>query len=215
MRTVKMSSYNVIKEKDLNVFDSISRIVIAGRSNSGKSFFTAKLINKYYDCFSVIILIGGELPGLNREKLILKKYDYNILNDDSLSGNKLIVYDDTILEKQALENAARVFLRGRHKSVSVIFITQNLFFQDKFYRSIFLNATYFVLFKIRDLNQLRMFAGKIISKEKIASFIEAYKKFVIGTKFNHLLVDLNCDDEDPLMFRTYILSQNLQMCISL
>ena len=70
-----------------------------------------------------------------------------------------------IIDDQLVEN---LFTSGRHLSLSVVFVSQNLFYTGKKCRTISLNSTYIVVFKNpRDQSQIRHLACQMFpSKPK-------------------------------------------------
>ena len=74
------------------------------------------------------------------------------LEDDSffdVSKRNLIVLDDQMIDAGKDKRIVDLFTRGsHHRNLSVIYIVQNLFYQEKDSRSISLNSHYLILFKI-------------------------------------------------------------------
>ena len=74
--------------------------------------------------------------------LNIKRNDnFNCMIDDYESPI-LVVYDDILMNKKLLSEAADIFCRGRHMKISVIVLSQNLFFSCKYFRAISLNSCY-------------------------------------------------------------------------
>ena len=63
-----------------------------------------------------------------------------------------------------------LFTNGRHLNLSVVFVSQNLFYTRKKYRTISLNSTYIVVFKNpRDQTQIRHLVCQMFpSKSKLS-----------------------------------------------
>jgi len=102
------------------------------------------------------------------------------------------------------ETVANIFTKGsHHRNVSVIFLAQNIFPQNKFSGTMSLNAHYMVLFKNpRDASQFANPARQMYPKtSKFA--VEAYKD---ATKeaYSYLLVDLRQEQDEYLRLRTNI-----------
>ena len=105
---------------------------------------------------------------------------------------------------EADERVSQIFTRvSHHKSLSVVFLTQNLFYGSKQNRTISLNAHYLILFKnARDATQIshlaaQMYPGK--SKYMIESYRDA-----TAAPFSYLLVDLKPDTDDKVRLRSNI-----------
>ena len=129
--------YARIDGSELDLFKSNGRIVVAGASESGKSFFTSQLIRKYNSKFDEIIVIGSNLENIDDIKNIKHAdEEYDAFSDDisDITNQKLVVYDDSMHSKKALANCARLFNSSRHKNINSILITQNLFHDCKYFR---------------------------------------------------------------------------------
>ena len=194
--------YRCVSNEEINIFNKSARIVIGGRSGAGKSFFVSKLIRKYRSCFDHIIAIGSDLENVN-DLNVIRNDDFRPF-DNEIDGNILLIYDDIIYEKHLMQDAAKVFVKGRHLNLSAIILVQNLFLDDKNFRIISLNANYFCLMGMRDLNQLTLFAKTFLTKQKIQPFVELYRKIVSKQKHSYLLVDFTKDFDDPLSIRACV-----------
>lgn len=210
----------LVSASDLDLFKSPARIILSGFSSSGKTHFASLLIAKYLNKFSRVIICGisqFENKFLSNENKItfIDGEVYDPFSDCDLLPNTLIVIDDLIASREYLNIAANIFSKGRHQSISCIFITQNLFLCDKKYRTISLNASHFLLFKMRDLNQIRHFSKTFLNKEKSQYFLAIYRKYVLNSKYGYLLIDFNQSHDSPLMIRTNILNEYKEMCFTL
>ena len=114
----------------------------------------------------------------------------------------LLVLDDLMAETD--DRVTKIFTKiSHHRNVSVLYLTQNLFYQSKHTRTISLNAHYLVLFKnVRDATQIanlsrQMFPGK--ANYMLESFRDATM-----TPFGYLLVDLRPDTDERFRLRTNI-----------
>ena len=81
---------------------------------------------------------------------ILNPFDYEHL------GNILFILDDCFVEAVENKNVVDSFTKGRHKSISNIFITQNMFFTGKHARNISLNCSHYILMRNRDMGQMKL-----------------------------------------------------------
>ena len=196
--------YTRVSEEELDVFSLPARILVAGASNSGKSFFVSRLVNKYQGKFKRIVIIGANLEnvdGLN----IIRDDQYNPLLETGSNEQSLVIFDDVIFNPRVMKIAAESFTRGRHMNVSLIFCTQNLFLADKSYRTITLNLTAAFLLRIRDSRQVTLYGNTFLPKEKINCFLELYKQVVFKErKYGYLMIDFTKFSENPLALRSYI-----------
>ena len=201
--------YTPIHDVDVDIFNLPARLLISGCSGSGKSFFISRLLRKYRSYFTQIIVIGSNLE--NCEDLQIKRDDtFNPLVDD-FDGSILVIYDDIILNKKLISNAADIFCRGRHLKISIIVLSQNLFFNCKFFRVISLNASHIVLFRMRDLNQISCFGKTFLSKNEVGKFIILYKKVVLKQKYSYILIDFTKNSEDVLAIRSLVANENYEV----
>mgnify|MGYP006048206395 FL=1 len=92
---------------------------------------------------------------------------------------------------------------SHHRSVTVLYMTQNLFFKNKELRTITLNAHYLVLFKnIRDVGQVGVLARQMYAgKSKL--LIEVFKA-ATSVPFGYLLIDMRPETLDDYRLRTRI-----------
>ena len=101
-------------------------------------------------------------------------------------------------------SVAKIFAKvSHHRNVSVIYLTQNLFYRSKQNRTISLNAHYIVLFKNpRDAVQVAILARQMYpgrSKFLVEAFKDATEK-----AYGYLLIDLKSDTVEKYRIRTNI-----------
>ncbi len=206
----------IYTEDDVNLFRHPSRIMIAGFTNSGKTSLCTRLVEKYHKTFSKIVISGVKTHPLQnnneiREKLLLSEDIVNLLDDDSPYNNPnestLHILDDNFLIAANSETVVNSFTRGRHANLSVIFITQNLFFPGRHARSMHLNTSHYILMKSRDLFQIECLARQIYGKGIAKKFVEVYKTLVVRNSYGYLLVDLAAGTPEPLQLRSNIVNE--------
>jgi hypothetical protein len=114
----------------------------------------------------------------------------------------LLILDDLMQETDS--RITSIFTKfSHHKNVSVLYLTQNLFYGSKQNRTISLNSQYFVLYKnARDANQVAYLARQMYPG-KSAFMVEAFRD---ATKqpFSYLLVDLKPDSDERFRLRTNV-----------
>ena len=194
-----------IDSSDIDIFNKPARVIIAGFSNSGKSFFTSKLLQNYKNKFDKIILYGSELE--NSEGLEIEHNEGYDPFSENISKHTLLIFDDTIFNKALIKLAAKLFTKGRHINCSTIFITQNIFLKDNDFRIISLNATHVFLFPMRDLNQIKLYGSTLLSKTQLDSFVNLYQKLVLKKKYGYLMIDFTQSYDSPLRLRSNILGE--------
>lgn len=169
-------------------------LIIVGPSQSGKSVFVFKLFDnieqlitplptriiycysEYQEMFTLYphIEFHEGLPDLNEF----------LGNSDSI----LLVLDDMM--SQTNVEISNLFTKySHHRNLSVIFLTQNLFYKDKHTRTMSLNTHYIVMLKNpRDATQIMTLARQMFphnSKYMIEAFTDAVKR-----TYGYLLIDL-------------------------
>lgn len=192
------------------------RIFIAGSSGSGKSELAARLVKKYSCKFYKVIICSAtrhhpiaNLPELQDKITISKDIIDPEPEVDFLEKNKglLVVYDDNFLQAANDETVARVFFKGRHLGISAMLISQNLFMQGKYARSISLNCTHFLLLKQRDLGQIETLGRQLFGREKAKNFLNAYKRAIAGKPYGYMLADVSITTPEELSLRSNIANE--------
>ena len=122
------------------------------------------------------------------------------------AGNKepiLLVLDDFM--SQVNQDISDLFTKySHHRNISVIFLTQNLFYKGQHTRTMSLNTHYIILFKNpRDGTQIMTLARQMYPKNS-KFLIEAYND-AVNRSYGYLLIDLKPSSEDRLRIRTNIL----------
>ena len=181
--------------------------IIAGPSSSGKSMFCMRLIRNAKECivppperivycYSVYQTIFEQYPNV---EFVEGLPDLNMF--DGVKRTLLII-DDLMHETNDI--ISKLFTRvSHHKNVSVVYLTQNLFNNNKHNRTISLNAHYMILFKnVRDATQVQCLARQMFPK-KSEAMMQGYKD-ATGKPYGYLLVDLNQPMDDRYRLRTKI-----------
>ena len=181
--------------------------IVSGPSGCGKTQFTLRFIDNLEHMISPMIEKVMWCYGIYQD--IFDKYpliqfheglpDLNIFDGKERT---LLIIDDLMSETD--ERVTKIFTKiSHHRNVSVLYLTQNLFYKGKHTRTISLNAHYLVLFKnVRDSTQIanlsrQMFPGK-------SNFmLEAFKDATM-VPFGYLLVDLRPDTDERCRLRTGI-----------
>ena len=181
--------------------------IIAGPSSSGKSMFCMRLIRNARECiappperivycYSVYQPIFDQFPNV---EFVEGLPDLNMF--DGVKRTLLIIDD---LMHETNETISKLFTRvSHHKNVSVVYLTQNLFNNNKHNRTISLNAHYMILFKnVRDVTQVQCLARQMFPK-KSEAMMQGYKD-ATGKPYGYLLVDLTQPMDDRYRLRTKI-----------
>ena len=93
-----------------------------------------------------------------------------------------------------------------HDNTSVIFVTHNLFFQNKAYRTACLNAQYLILFRSpRGTSQIHHLARQMFVGEKAKAMVRAFEN-ATEKPFTYIIIDLKSDTPQCLRLRTNVLT---------
>ena len=178
-------------------------MMIAGGSGCGKTTLTADIVENI-DVYSDvrperICLIYSEMQPIY--DVIAQKAPCPVDMVRGLTADfdppprSLLVIDDLqgSGDKEAIRQIFTV--KSHHKSVSVVYIVQNLFDRDPKHRTISLNAHYIVLFRNpRDMSQIVHLAKQMFpANPKVMT--DAYKN-ATRRPHSYLLVDLKQDTPD-------------------
>jgi hypothetical protein len=118
--------------------------------------------------------------------------------------HKLIILDDLAHKVVHDADMELLFTQGNHhRCLSTIFVTQNMYMQGKFARTINLNTWYLVLFKnVRDASQVSVL-GRQLYPRKSHKLIDAYED-CMKVAYNYLIVDMTPGGEDEYRLRTRV-----------
>jgi predicted ATPase len=195
--------------------------IISGASKSGKTTLVQQLLTVRDEMFTqnpdYVIVFFKFMQDVYQEMLDNKLVDelIDVSSDDYnfetivnkvrpyKNGNgSLIIFDDSMTDLSG--DFEQIFTNiSHHQNCSVIFITQNLFFNSKIYRTMSLNAHYFFLMKNeRDKQQIGILAKQFCPGNTtyvIQSFNEATK-----APFSYLLIDFSQESPGCLKLRSHI-----------
>ena len=181
--------------------------IVAGPSGSGKTVFTRRLIkhaNTMIDsaperilwCYGIYQTFFNDIKNV--------EFHEGLPDLETFDGKHrtLLILDD--LMHEADDRVSQIFTRvSHHKNLSVLHLTQNLFYGSKQNRTMSLNSHYLVLFKnARDATQISHLAGQMYpgkSKFLIESYRDATSK-----PFSYLMIDLKPDTDDKFRVRSDI-----------
>ena len=142
-------------------------MLIAGPTSCGKSYLVFDIIKNYKtlitpEVHDINYCYSQWQPGFEDMKKLGVKFHQGLFSREELfddtrdtSRHSLLIIDD-LLDAEYAPLAKDLFIKGSHHlNMNVIFITQNLFFANKDFRTLSLNAHYLVIFKNpRDMSQI-------------------------------------------------------------
>lgn len=196
-------------------FEHPFTLLIAGPTQSGKSYFLTKLlkfknrmfnpkIDKVIWFYGIHQSLYETIPNVT----FVEGLPENFV--DYLSGNTLFIIDDLMAECANDKRLTMLFTKGSHHlNLSVIFITQNLFYKGSQIRDVSLNSQYLIIFKCRrDLSQV-MHLGRQLYPRKSKFFQEVYED-ATRKPHSYLLIDLRNETPEDFRLRTQILPGEIQ-----
>src|SRR5215469_5419907 len=176
-------------------------VTVAGPSGSGKTHFVVKFIEnanrimnppplKILYCYGVYQALFSRMPQV--------EFHEGLPDLAQLTPRTLLIIDD--LMSEADQRVTDIFTKhSHHRDVSVMFLTQNLFYKGA--RTISLNAHYLVLFKNpRDASQIAFLARQIFPL-KSKFMIESYED-ATADPYSYLVVDLKPTTNDKTRLRS-------------
>jgi hypothetical protein len=130
------------------------------------------------------------------------EFNEGIPDESMLTKGTLLILDDLMHETD--DRITKIFTKhSHHRGVSVMYLTQNIFYGGKQNRTIGLNAHYLVMFKNpRDATQISYLARQMYPKKSkfvLEAFADATSK-----PYTYLVFDLTADTEDKLRIRSGI-----------
>ena len=191
---------------------------IVGPSGSGKTHFVCKLLqNKgfFKSSFKQIYWHegGGGESGLTHKEFcklknmkVIKGFDDNW--SKRLKQGDVIVIDDLFQEANKESEFTNLFTKiARHRNVTVIFITQNLFHQGGNHRTRNLNVHYLVLFKNpRDQTVVDFIARQAFPNSK--GFLQDAFRDATISPHGYLFIDFTQQCNDNERVKTDIFNPN-------
>ena len=181
---------SLLRDSHLKFKRAIKKIYWLMGSDEGEAGETAKEMKKLGD--KVKVLRGFE-----------KGWQSKPQKDDA------IVIDDLYAESTKETDFNNLFTKvARHRQVTVIFITQNLFHQGGQHRTRNLNVHYLVLFKNpRDCTAIDFIARQAFPKNRLF-LVDAYKDATENRPHGYLFIDFTQPCPDFLRVRSDVFNVN-------
>lgn len=195
--------------------DAVFQIV--GPSGSGKTLFVTQLLHNAKSIFKknvgrIYWLMGVEegehdLTAQHLSRLsnvtLLNGFEQGWMNRPR--EGDVVVIDDLFSESTREKDFNNLFTKiARHRGVTVIFITQNMFHQGGNHRTRNLNVHYLVLFKNpRDSTIIQFIARQAFSSSP-HFLIDAYKDATDNTPHGYLFMDFTQSCPEDLRVRSDI-----------
>lgn len=204
-------------------FESPSSCVLAGPSSTGKSSYVFKVLKHANGIFTkppeAIIYCYGVYQALfdDMKKTIPKiEFHEGVPTKDMLDTwfirtpqHKLLILDDLMQKASKSEDVVDIFCQySHHLNFTCWLICQNIFNSTKQFRTISLNAHYFLLFRSkRDENQLYTLFRQI-EPGNAKYIMESYRK-ATAEPYNPLVLDLSPHSSPMYKVRMHVLPGQL------
>lgn len=189
--------------------------ILAGPSNSGKSYFVKQLLHNtethlshkpdnivwFYSCWQKLY---DELIISFPHIRFVEGLPQTFVDNDLLPPDKvnLTIVDDLMDCASGSAEIEKAFTKYvHHRNLSIMYLVQNVFCQGKKSRTIALNTKYMVLFKNpRDKLQIVTLARQMYPG-KTHFFLEAFED-ATQAPYGYLLLDLRSDTPEELRLRS-------------
>lgn len=195
-------------------FRSPCTSLVCGPTGSGKTYTLLKFLRhptlfekppvKIIWCYSVYQEKFNEY----RDAIEFHEGIYDVKSLGNIEGHKIIILDD--LMHKLNEDIAETFtVYSHHLNVTVFFITQNIFHQNKYMRDVSLNTQYLILFgQRRDVSQINVLATQMFPMQR-KEFLKVYKE-VTTIPHGYLLCDIHPKNTYRVLLRTNILPTEIE-----
>lgn len=202
--------------------------LISGSSQSGKTTLVKNLLRLRHQIFSVnpekiFLFYNNDQPiydemlreGLIDEKLDVKTnfptMDYltTLVAPYKKSGGTFIIFDDVMTDIN--EDFTKIICNfSHHEATSIFLLTQNLFYQNKVFRTLSLNMHYmFLMTNERDKQQISNL-GRQVCPSNPTFLVDVYSN--AATKaYEYLLLDFKVDQNKKVRIRSHIFPHQFPM----
>lgn len=183
-------------------------MIITGQTGSGKTQFVLRMLEQnevmFVHPFSRIVfcysILQGDIVALANKKHEIELFEGFPENLNFDGRQTLLILDDMMLELRNDVRLAALFTKMRHKNVSTIFITQNLYFNSKYATTITRNAQYLVLFQNPRDNSMIDTLGRQVYPQK-RKFLSSAFAMATDIPYGYLFLDFKPDTPKNLRVR--------------
>jgi hypothetical protein len=191
--------------------------MIAGPSQSGKSTLLAKILHNNKIMITpqptrIIYCYARWSNDFEKLKLVYPIIEFREglpdIDEFSANQNNLLILDDLMTAAEKDKTIVDLFTTdSHHKNISVFIITQNLFSQGKFTRTISLNCQYMLLLNNpRDRAQIYSMARQIFPTNP-KFLVECYED-ATSVNYGYLFLDLSQFAHNNYRVQTDIMPDN-------
>jgi hypothetical protein len=219
LQTYILRKENIMETVDASIHHP-ALILIHGRPQSGKSYFTYQLIknrDKHFDKkIDNIVWFYGEKTSLFED---LKKENVRLIKGIPESfepyikknSNNLFILDDLMKEVNSSSLVTNLFCnKSHHSSISCIYNSQNMFESGRERVTIYRCAQYIVLFHSPlDNSVARTIANKVMP-HNTDLFYKIYNATAGSKPFGYLFIDGHNHSSNKTRFRTDLFEKDYQ-----
>jgi hypothetical protein len=195
-------------------------MVIAGPTMSGKTFFVRQLLTKSNliepPPERIVWIYSEWQPEYDRLRdhfqqgiEFIKGWSAELYEKFHPGIRNLLVLDDVMGSTKNDGTLSDLFTKGAsHRNLSVLFITQNLFFQGRSAVDVRRNSQYIILFKCRqDKRQVAHFARQTFPENPL--FLMNAFADAVSEDHGHLLIDLKPTCPEEYILRSNVLNDDI------
>ena len=196
--------------------------LVAGTTSSGKTSWVRKLLKNWPHLISNLSepnlnvlwchVADQSLHNSPIGENVNVTYNTGLPRDIENMRPDIIVIDD--LMNDINDDVKNLFTKdSHHNNISVIYIVQNVFNQNKRMRDISLNTHYIVIMRGLRLTRQVGTLGEQIFPNKSKQIIDIYKR-ATEKKYSYLLFDLHPQSDEKFSLRTRIFKEELPVNLS-
>lgn len=202
----------LVYQEHITVFKHPFSCIIAGSSQCGKTVFTTNLITHLDEMISpriscVIVSYTEDQPAyqnmcsLDSRVRLVKGRNFDLVPGE----NTLLIIDDQMDSALGDKTIQNLFTKGvHHRSISVILITQDLYPQEKFARTIRRNSTYLIVFRSPTFQLQVQCLGRQLYPQH-PRFLQAAYDMATKIPYTYIFLNLNPTCHENLRVRSGIL----------
>ena len=178
-------------------FVSPSNVIITGASQTGKTHFIIKVIKNADQLFTnppVKIVYCYNIYQKSFDQ-INKYVEFhrglpNINEIASVKGEHVVVIIDDLMQEIGSKMANLFTVETHHLNITCFFVLQNMFYQNKYLRTMTLNAHFLVLKRqSRDCTQISILARPIFGS-KAKEFLRIYDE-IMEKPYSYLIINIH------------------------
>ena len=200
-------------------FHPCTTMCIAGATSSGKTYWMLKFLRNLKDMYettppvSVLYCYTSDqtlYQEMEQELQSKIKFHKGIPSEEEIDDfspdtqHRLIVLDDLMREAVNSQTVDELFrVKGHHRAISVIWLTQNLLSKGKYARDLGLNSHYYVIMKnMRNRSQIA-YLGRQIFPQNPKMVSESFED-CMKEDYGYLVIDLFPQSNELYRLRSHI-----------